>query len=396
MGTSPEILSAAYDSSNPMHKYALFMLESENYIGSDLSPMVKAENMPWNKAVIKSIGADVAQPTSVVDLARKTAGLAPKTPGFFGASGLGMGTKTPAASVGLPPKSVATNETQNALSRVNSGAQEAIGGARGLTVGASGGAAAPAGGSVAGKVGAITAGAEFATNMVGDISQVKKNLAADEYLTDLEYWKSQGKTWFDPSSNTFPDFSEYSLSMPSAQEAMKSGSFTGHPVAEGTIGGAVKGAVTGSGIGASIGSITGSFLGPAGTLLGAAGGAVIGGAIGLVVGGITGLVSSIMGWNSSKEKDAKTKERAYANYRRDLKEWTYRKNEQYLGKKRMLNEKYKASSKAIAASVRYGKRQGVIDARQKVLDKKNNMMSVLSGIGQTSDSASQKRQLRWS
>jgi hypothetical protein len=140
----------------------------------------------------------------------------------------------------------------------------------------------------------VTAG----LSAIGEFAGAQKNLATNEYLTDVDYWQKQGKWWFDKNADYAPSLAEYSGNMPSATEAINP--------AMNIVGGAATGAATGMAVG-----------GPVGAAVGAGAGALI------------GVVESIFGMSSAKKQDAKNKERTLAEYQKQLTEWTYAKNKRY-------------------------------------------------------------------
>ena len=215
--------------------------------------------------------------------------------------------------------------------------------------------------------GAGIAAAQSAVNIGSQIAQAKKEARTQEYLTDLNYWHSQGKPWFDPNTETHMDWAEYERTMPSAVQARKEGSVTGSPMVDSIGGRALLGAAAGAQIGFMVGL-------PAGGI-GAIPAAKIGAALGLAVGGIAGLIEGIFGGSEAKRKDQKEKERAYNEYKQKIIQWTAAINYKHKAQKAIAVQKAaekgamareigyaaKAKQKASLAATREKNRQSMID-----------------------------------
>lgn len=240
-----------------------------------------------------------------------------------------------------------------------------------------------------GGVGTGISIANAAVDQIGQVAQAKKNIAVDAYLNDVDYWNKQGKWWFDKNADYAPTFEEFNGSgAPSAVNAIREGSMTGNGILDSTLGGFGKGAATGASIGFAVGL-------PAGGV-GAIPAAIIGGAIGAVVGTVGGLIIGIMEWSSAKKEDAKQKERAYNEYKKQLKEWTYHKN--------ILNEKNRVSTMSAITQKQQGTEELGMQRRQAAKKEssaknetlRNRMINVLSNLGGAKAQAQAQRQARWS
>lgn len=223
-----------------------------------------------------------------------------------------------------------------------------------------------------GKINTGLAIGQAVTDTVGAIAETKKNLAVNEYIYDVNYWKSQGKDWFDPKVDSAPTFEEYMPNMPSANDALKEGSLTGHPVAESAIGGAVSMGITGATIG--------TMAGPVGTL--------IGGGIGALVGGVTGYIQGIMTWNSAKDMDAKNKQRAYDEYTTKLKQWTLQKNAQ--------NEVRRKEAIALEYKMREIGETKKKEEKQEKNESRAKIMAAIMNLGGFSAQKKAQRAGKWS
>jgi hypothetical protein len=213
--------------------------------------------------------------------------------------------------------------------------------------------------------------AGMVSDTVGEIADAKKNLAVDEYLMDLNYWKEQGKIWFDKDANYAPTFEEYAPDMPSAVDTLKEGSITGSNVADSAIGGATTGAMAGA------------MLGPVG--------AVVGG----VAGGLVGLITGFMAGDAAENQDAKTKERAYNEYKAKLKTWTYSRNLKNQQDRISKEDETTEKSKAIVAGNKRLKKEKLEKISASKNANRNRMVEVLSKMGSAGNQAAQQRKARW-
>lgn len=178
-------------------------------------------------------------------------------------------------------------------------------------------------------------------SMVGDVANQMKQAGVNDYLMDVNYWNQQGKWWFDKNAEYAPTFEEYVGDMPSAKDAVS-------PVAT-TIGRTAQGAAAGTAIAPGVGT-----------------------AIGAGVGALVGVVESIFSWDSAEEQDAKNKERALNEYKKQLKEWTYARNRRFADERARITGEYhnfirgaNEQAKAIKqqqAHRKEGRRQQMVDS----------------------------------
>jgi hypothetical protein len=211
-------------------------------------------------------------------------------------------------------------------------------------------------------------GVSAVSNMVGELSQAKKNLATDEYLNDVNYWKEQGKMWFDKNSDYAPTFEEYAGNMPSAVDALKEGSITGSNTADSAIGGATSGAIAGTAIAPGVGT-----------------------AIGAVAGGVIGIIEGVMAEGAAEKRDSKEKERAYQEYKNKLKLWTFQKNAKNEEDRIVKQKAVDAENKNLRA---IGTRKKE-DIAQRNEARRSELVSILKNVGALKNNAIQEKINRW-
>lgn len=176
---------------------------------------------------------------------------------------------------------------------------------------------------------------------VDSMVQAGKNMARNEYESDMRTYLEQGKYWFDPNRDLKPDLDEYLSEMPSSVDSLSPGRSAANI---GLI--AASGAATGASVG-----------GPWGAL--------IGGGAGLLVGAVEELFS----WRSAKEEDRKNEARIKSEYEKKLKEWTIRKNRRLRDMRSQQYERRKAerqNKKMDKANDTAIKAQALADRRQQI------------------------------
>jgi len=307
-------------------------------------------------------------------------------------------TGTTVGTAGMMPTPSPGTSPTSILSAIGQGAQQVAGAMTSAvrpamagpdvlsTATSQGGPAQAPKGLSPGQVGAI-AGAQYASQAIGDIAATKQYYSQQDYLGDVNYWKEQQKMWFDQDSDVAPTFEEYLGNMPSSKEALVEGSLTGLPRTEKVVGGAFSGAATGAGVGAAIGSAGG----PAGAAAGAGIGAIIGAGVGTLVGAI----EAVMSWDAAENLDAKNRERSYNEYKAKLKQWTYAKNKRNQLTKaafdaKMREERINLKKEAIAA-----KELKKISQNNTAIQNRNAMVASINDIGKYAAMKKAERMGRW-
>jgi hypothetical protein len=211
----------------------------------------------------------------------------------------------------------------------------------------------------------INMGIGMGAGAIGDIAGAEQNLNTNQYLTDLDYWKKQGKWWFDKNADYAPTFEEFAPDMPSAEDAAKKN--IGWTIA----GGAAKGAEVGA------------AFGPEGA------------GVGALAGGVIGTIEGIMSWKDGKAKDAKEKERAYNEYKQQLKEWTFAKNNKNRAEVSARTEGILSEARAIGENKRVLAQQKESTDIQRAASRRSQLVDILQGAGSIKDARNKKMASRW-
>jgi hypothetical protein len=141
---------------------------------------------------------------------------------------------------------------------------------------------------------AVQTGLDYVSKSAEELHAAAGNMAMNQYNSDLDYWKAQGKYWMDPNADLMPDLMQATKDKPSMQDAyQKSGGVAGDVGSS-----ALKGAAAG------------------GVAFGA-----VGAGVGAVVGGISGAIKGIITLGSAKDADAEEQKRAWAEYEKTLQQW---------------------------------------------------------------------------
>lgn len=173
--------------------------------------------------------------------------------------------------------------------------------------------------------------ANVGTSVAQQQAQANANMAASEYANDLNYWKDQGKYWFDPNAELMPDLEAYVGQMPSATDALKDSTL---------LGGVSEDSTT-----AQILLNPAGVLGEQGTYVGekaidrAIEGFAVGGGWGAVAGAAVGVIEGLFNWSDAQEADKKAKARALAEYDRKVQEWVARRNKQIREQNKIMQTK---------------------------------------------------------
>lgn len=241
----------------------------------------------------------------------------------------------------------------------------------------------------------MKAGIGVASNALTGITSALANTSQNQYQNELAEWKSQGKWWFDKNESCFPTFEDYLGDMPSATDSVSEGTLSGGHLSESSGGRAGLAIATGGLSGLMKNKKQAEYIWNKGGE-GAAQGASAGGWVGAIVGGAVGIIQGVFGWGSAEEKDRKEKEKAYKEWKRRLKEWTYQKNKEATATQAIATE---ANLKDIqnTTEIGYQRKQEQKQIKSSDAQKRySTIMSILQSTGAFKSAKQNQRMSRWS
>lgn len=228
---------------------------------------------------------------------------------------------------------------------------------------------------------------------IGDVLSANKNLKQDEFEKDLEYWKSQGKWWFDKNADYAPTFEEFTGEIPSATDSLKDSMLI---KADGSAGSNIGGAFMNPMAIEGVGSTADKILGKSEGFSAYVGDSAMQGAMSSgFLGGIVGAIEGVMSWDSAQAADAKEKKRAYEEYKKQLKEWTIQKNKVNDQMKASATEDRLADIRKTAEIGYQRKEKEKEQKKQSAAESRQAMIDALSSAGSFKASKRNERMNRW-
>jgi hypothetical protein len=237
---------------------------------------------------------------------------------------------------------------------------------------------------------------------LGATVQATDNLHRDEFYTDTEKWRQEGKYWFDPKAELKPDLDAFLAKMPSEVENLRSSSFNtdNKNVGTGLLNTSINPAsfkvdnkvvsnvlnplnladeVMGEGFASYVGSR-------------AAKGAMSSGFVGAAI----GIIEGIFGWSAAQDADKKAKQQARDEYLIQVKEWerSQRERNQAVREQASANAQARAEKRLAEAKTKEAQDKAKRDLR--IAANRERMKAALVGAGDLNQAARESRIKRWS
>jgi hypothetical protein len=172
---------------------------------------------------------------------------------------------------------------------------------------------------------AVQSATAIAGNVAQNLSQTKKDFAANEYANKVAAQPGEAMYWLDPNSDVRPDIEKYMATTPSALESLKKSTWLGGSYHN---------------TGSDAGNVATAVVDPLGGITEASGlfkkgqanyvaehaqqkavEGLKGGVVSMVINGVWGIVEGFMNWDTAEKQDEKAKQEARDLASKALRTW---------------------------------------------------------------------------